>query len=485
MGAGARALISMMPTTTLPRPATSARLWMPKHVLVTRSAAELPHGAEIIARCEPPASTTSGCSGDRLTGLTRRDRARGLRPGEAHPRRGRRAAQARKLQPIPPSADWRVDLAEGCPAHCQYCYLAGSLTGPPITRVYANLEEILRHRRPRGPRRRDQRHRRARRTRAPLRGVLLHRSAGPRAPHRVAGRRHRPRRHRRLCGPAWRCASPPSSPTSARCSTSPHAGRTRVRFSVNAAAVAQRFEGGTARMPDRLAALRALALAGYPVGLTIAPIMPVPGWREEYGRPARRRRRGARRRAGPRPHRRAHHPPLHPERARRCCWAGTRRPSSRWTRSCAARSGQVRRRQVRLSASRSWHELRRVVRDRAGRAAARGPLPLLDLSPTMAAGRPPGESGWRDWRGAGHLAGEGPPQHASRDAPGWTQTERVTGGPTAPALVARSNRARPLRVATTAIRSPEATRWGPRSQVQPPPAGAHASTRLVPASASS
>lgn len=49
----------------------------------------------------------------------------------------------RRLQPIPPSADWRVDLAEGCPGHCQYCYLAGSLTGPPITRVYANLPDIL------------------------------------------------------------------------------------------------------------------------------------------------------------------------------------------------------------------------------------------------------------------------------------------------------------------------------------------------------
>jgi spore photoproduct lyase len=49
----------------------------------------------------------------------------------------------RRLQPIAPSADWRVDLAEGCPAHCSYCYLAGSLKGPPITRVYANLEEFL------------------------------------------------------------------------------------------------------------------------------------------------------------------------------------------------------------------------------------------------------------------------------------------------------------------------------------------------------
>jgi spore photoproduct lyase len=46
--------------------------------------------------------------------------------------------------------------------------------------------------------------------------------------------------------------------------------------------VAQRFEGGTARLPARLAALRRLALAGYPVGLTVAPIMPVEGWGEAY-----------------------------------------------------------------------------------------------------------------------------------------------------------------------------------------------------------
>ena len=35
-------------------------------------------------------------------------------------------------------------------------------------------------------------------------------------------------------------------------------------------------------MPARLAALRRIAEAGYPVGLTIAPIMPVTNWRDEY-----------------------------------------------------------------------------------------------------------------------------------------------------------------------------------------------------------
>jgi len=61
-----------------------------------------------------------------------------------------------------------------------------------------------------------------------------------------------------------------------------HRGRTRARFSVNALSVTRRFEGGTAALGERLAALRRCAQAGFPVGLTIAPVMPVQGWREEY-----------------------------------------------------------------------------------------------------------------------------------------------------------------------------------------------------------
>jgi spore photoproduct lyase len=61
-----------------------------------------------------------------------------------------------------------------------------------------------------------------------------------------------------------------------------HAGRTRVRFSISAPEVMARFEGGTSPFSARLKALGKLATAGYPVGLTIAPIMPVPGWQEQY-----------------------------------------------------------------------------------------------------------------------------------------------------------------------------------------------------------
>jgi len=125
--------------------ATSTRLWVPRKVLVTRSAAELPHTAQIVVRCtDLGVSDVEFLSSDRITGLRVRDderatyaRAKSTLAVVVSP------PSKRKLQPIPPSADWRVDLAEGCPAHCQYCYLAGSLTGPPVTRVYADLDDVL------------------------------------------------------------------------------------------------------------------------------------------------------------------------------------------------------------------------------------------------------------------------------------------------------------------------------------------------------
>ncbi len=55
-----------------------------------------------------------------------------------------------------------------------------------------------------------------------------------------------------------------------------------MRASINPAAYA-RFEGGTAPVASRLAGLRKMALAGYRVGLTIAPIIAAQGWQAAYG----------------------------------------------------------------------------------------------------------------------------------------------------------------------------------------------------------
>ncbi len=211
---------------------------------------------------------------DRLTGLpdTYRDAKSTMAIVTASPNR-------RRLQPIPPSADWRFDLAEGCPAHCSYCYLAGSLKGPPIIRAYANLPEIL-----------------AGLPEAVGQGRVTSTSVAragegttfecscytdPLALEHLTG-------HLAACIThfgAWH------APVQLRFTTKfdavgpllnlAHNGRTRIRFSINAAA-AERHEGGAPRVKARLAALRAVAAAGYPVGLTVAPILRVPDWANAY-----------------------------------------------------------------------------------------------------------------------------------------------------------------------------------------------------------
>jgi spore photoproduct lyase len=273
--------VSAEPFTATARPPT---LWRPARVLVTRAAAALPFGAQIITRCEAAGvGDIQLLSGDRLPSL----RAGDERATYALAKRTLAVVVAppskRRLQPIPPSADWRIDLAEGCPGHCQYCYLAGSLSGPPITRVYANLPEILAGL--------DQHVGRGAITSASTdragEGTTFEASCytDPLALEHLTGSlsttiRHFGERH-------W------DGPVGLRFTTKydhvdplvglPHGGRTRVRVSVNAEDIAGRFEGGTARLPQRITALQRLASAGYRVGLTIAPIMPIPGWRDGYG----------------------------------------------------------------------------------------------------------------------------------------------------------------------------------------------------------
>ena len=281
-----RTMTAVAPAPTPTRPSTPppTRLWTPSRVLVTRSAAERPHGQRILARLEAAGvSDVELLTGDRLPNLRGDgDRAAFMRAKDTLavvvP-----APSKRKLQPIAPSADWRFDLAEGCPAHCQYCYLAGSLSGPPVTRVFADLDEVLGDL--------DGYVGRGSVTSGTLeRGgegttfeascytdplAIEHLTGGLAAAVTYFGTRDWP-------GPVQLRATTKFDDVAGLLDL-PHGGRTRLRFSVNAASVARRFEGATSPVSGRVAALAAVAAAGYPVGLTIAPIMPVEGWREEYG----------------------------------------------------------------------------------------------------------------------------------------------------------------------------------------------------------
>lgn len=254
--------------------------WRPRRLLITRSAMTFAHGRAMAERAASLGVEIVELAGDRLN-LDLPD----------DPRRAYAAAKStlavvvappskRKLQPIAPSADWRVDLAEGCPAHCSYCYLAGSLKGPPITRAYANLDEIL--------------------DALPAylgQGTITSRSRD-RAQEGTtfeASCYTDPLGLEAITGSLsaaiawfgrWEAAAQLRF-TTKFAEVGPllgldHQKRTRMRASINPAMYA-RFEGGTAPVAARLAALADMARAGYPIGLTIAPIIAAEGWREAYG----------------------------------------------------------------------------------------------------------------------------------------------------------------------------------------------------------
>ena len=271
-----------------PNTPTESKLWRPRRVLITPDAWNLPHGRLMLDRAESFGAQVVRLKSNQLRGL--------ITPAAPGDEKAAQRAYAeaktslaivvappgqRKLQPIPPSADWQFHLAQGCPAHCQYCYLAGSLSGPPVTRVYANLPEILEGLRSYAgtgsvtSASRDRAHE----------GTTFEASCytDPLGIEHLTG----------ALAESIRFFGQWDAPVQLRWTTKfdgvgpltqiEHNGRTRVRFSVNAAGVSRGFEGGTANVTQRLHALRRMALKGYPVGLTIAPIMPVDNWEDEYG----------------------------------------------------------------------------------------------------------------------------------------------------------------------------------------------------------
>jgi spore photoproduct lyase len=261
-------------------PRHASKRWIPARVLLTPSARRWPLADQIASKAAALGSEIVELRADRVSavgGESARDayvRAKSTLVVVVSP------PGQRTLQPIPPSADWQFHLARGCPAHCQYCYLAGSLAGPPVTRVYANLPEILDGLRAYA----GTGHVTSTSAARASEGTTFEASCytDPLALEHLTGALAQTVAY----FGAWEAAVQLRFTTKfddvATLRSIDHRCRTRVRFSVNARSITRRFEGGTASLDDRLAALESLARTGYPVGLTIAPIMPFEGWRDEY-----------------------------------------------------------------------------------------------------------------------------------------------------------------------------------------------------------
>ncbi len=270
----------------------SAPLWMPQRAVFTPAALEHQHGRDILARVEALGIEVEFPRANRVTGLKKEDERATYSTAKRTLAVVVSPPSYLKLQPIPPSADWQYHLAEGCPAHCQYCYLAGSLSGPPVVRVFANLEEILGNlpqyesikspvSKPRGFSPTSERGREDSTSfevscyTDPL--GIEHLSGSLAASIKYFGTREKG---------FLRTVSKFDAVDGLL--DLPHNGQSRFRFSINAVPVSNRLEGGTANVAARLQAARKMALprerggGDYPIGLVIAPIMPMDDWRQHY-----------------------------------------------------------------------------------------------------------------------------------------------------------------------------------------------------------
>ena len=251
------------------------KLWMPKRVVFTPAALAEPWGQRIYRRVSELGLPIEELTANRLTGLRGDDVRDTYRRAKSTLAVVTAPPSAMRLQPIPPSADWQFHIAEGCPAHCQYCYLAGSLSGPPVVRVFANLPAILENNARYAP------------DSGPVQTFEASCYTDPLGiEHLTSGLAECIRWFGQTEKTHLRWVSKFDAVDSLL--DLPHNGHTRCRASVNASPVSRRYEGGVASVADRLAAVRKLALpvaqggGGYPVGIVIAPIMPIPEWQAHY-----------------------------------------------------------------------------------------------------------------------------------------------------------------------------------------------------------
>ncbi len=61
-----------------------------------------------------------------------------------------------------------------------------------------------------------------------------------------------------------------------------HQGKTIIRMSLNPEEIIRKVEFGTAKLKDRIHAIKQLYEAGYPIGILIAPIVMVENWKDLY-----------------------------------------------------------------------------------------------------------------------------------------------------------------------------------------------------------
>ncbi len=175
-----------------------------------------------------------------------------------------------KFSSCKPSAHYQLPLATSCPGFCEYCYLQTTLGPRPVLRVYVNIEEIL----------------------AQSQKYMDERSPEITIFEGAATSDPVPAEY--LTGSLEKSIAffAQSEQGRFRFVTKfadidsllqiPHNQHTEIRFSLNTQRIIGQYEKGTDSLQERIGAAQKIALAGYPLGFLIAPIITYEGWKDEY-----------------------------------------------------------------------------------------------------------------------------------------------------------------------------------------------------------
>ncbi|WP_371380520.1 spore photoproduct lyase [Sporomusa aerivorans] len=169
-----------------------------------------------------------------------------------------------------PSAHYQLPLNTSCPSMCEYCYLATTLGKKPYLRVYVNLDDIF-----------NQAENYIAQRAPEITWFEGAATSDPIPTEHLTGILYKTIEFfgRQELGRFRFVTKHDKVDSLLLCR---HNGHTRFRFSLNAAAVIEKYEHITPPMADRVAAAGKVAHAGYPLGFIIAPVFYFADWRRQY-----------------------------------------------------------------------------------------------------------------------------------------------------------------------------------------------------------
>ena len=243
-------------------------MFKPKHVYIEKEALDYPLGNELKEKFEKMDIPVDILESNRVNFLRGKNVQEKYEIGKRVLVIGVR--RTLEFQSCKPSAHYQLPLVTGCIGKCEYCYLNTNLKDKPFTRIYVNLDDILKKAK--------------RYTQTGKFKPTIFEGSATSDPVPVEPYTHA------LAKSIEFFAKDPN--TRFRFVTKftdiddllhlKHNGHTEMRFSINTDTVIESFEHGTPRAKQRIEAARKAIKAGYPVGFLIAPVFVYPNWKEDY-----------------------------------------------------------------------------------------------------------------------------------------------------------------------------------------------------------